>query len=105
MIYVDDVADAFCALVTAPDSAFAKHRFFNTGGDRVTIREIADTVRRIIPDAQLEVEPGGHGEVMGYPTRLSDRGLREEVGFRRRFTPLEAGVRAYIQAVREAPRT
>ena len=106
MIYIDDVADAFCALVTAPDAAFAKHRFFNTGGDRCTIREIAEAVRRIIPDAQLEVEPGGAGtEVMGYPTRLSDRGLREEVGFTRRFTPIEVGVRAYVQAVREPART
>ncbi|MGH7716754.1 MAG: NAD-dependent epimerase/dehydratase family protein, partial [Vulcanimicrobiaceae bacterium] len=100
MIYVDDVADAFCALVLAPESAFARHQFFNTGGDRCTIAQFADAVRKIIPDAKIEVQPGGAGEIMGYPTRLSDAGLRDEVGFQRRYTPIERGVAAYIEAVR-----
>jgi UDP-glucose 4-epimerase len=101
MVYVDDVADAFCALVAAPERAFAKHRFFNTGGDRCTIAQFADAVRKTIPDAQIEVEAGGAGEIMDYPTRLSDAGLRDEVGFRRRYTPIETGVAAYIRAIRE----
>lgn len=101
-VYVDDVADAFCALVAAPAGAFARHRFFNTGGDRCTVAQFADAVRKTIPGARIEVEPGGAGAIMDYPTRLSDAGLRDEVGFRRRFSPIESGVAAYVEAVRQA---
>jgi len=100
MVYVDDVAAAFCALITAREEAFARHRFFNTGGDRCTVAQIADAVRKTIPESRITVEPGGEGEIMGYPTRLADHGLREEIGFQRNFTPIAVGVAAYVAAIR-----
>ncbi|MDE2571135.1 MAG: NAD(P)-dependent oxidoreductase [bacterium] len=102
MVYVDDVAAAFCALAFAPETAFERHRFFNTGGDRCRIRDIADAVMNVIPGASITVECGEERDVMGYPSRIADNALREEVGFTRRYTPLATGIGAYIDAVRGA---
>jgi nucleoside-diphosphate-sugar epimerase len=45
MVYFDDVADQFLVLLTAPSDRFERRRFFNTGGDTYTVRELAETVR------------------------------------------------------------
>ncbi|MFQ5974218.1 MAG: NAD-dependent epimerase/dehydratase family protein [Alphaproteobacteria bacterium] len=100
LVYVDDVAEQFVALLEADPSRFARHRFFNTGGDRCTVRELAETVRRLLPGARIEVRSAGEQNLGGLATSLSDRGLEEEIGIRRKFTPIEVGLRAQIDVAR-----
>lgn len=99
LVYVDDVAAQFLALLDADASLLARRRFFNTGGDTCTVRELADTVRRLLPDAAIEVASAGERDLAGLAASVSDRSL-EELGVRRAFTPLEVGVRAHIETAR-----
>jgi nucleoside-diphosphate-sugar epimerase len=100
MVYVDDVAEQYLALLTVDRAVLARRRFFNTGGDTCTIREIADTVMRIVPGARVEVTSRGERDLGGLVTSVSDRSFEEMVGYKRRFTPLEVGVRAQIAVAR-----
>lgn len=100
VVYVDDVADQMVALLDAEPARFSRHRFFNTGGDTVTVRELAEVVRRVVPGARIEVRSDGERDVGGLAASVSDRSLVEEIGVRRRFTPIEVGVREHAAAVR-----
>jgi nucleoside-diphosphate-sugar epimerase len=100
MVYVDDVADQFLALLDADAGRFRRRRFFNTGGDTVTVRQLADVVRRVVPDARITVTSAGERDVAGLAASVSDRALTEAVGVRRKFTPIEVGVREHIAAAR-----
>jgi len=48
LIYVDDVAELFARILAAPSPL---HAIYNTGGDDVSLDELASQVRQIIPDA------------------------------------------------------
>jgi nucleoside-diphosphate-sugar epimerase len=100
VVYVDDVAEQFLALLDADPARFRRRRFFNTGGDTVTIRQLADTVRRVVPGARIEVTSGGERDVAGLAASVSDRALAEEIGVRRKFTPIEVGVSEHVAVAR-----
>jgi nucleoside-diphosphate-sugar epimerase len=101
LIYVEDVADQFVALLNAPSDRFDRHRFFNTGGDTCTMRELADVVRSIIPQASIEVTGSEEKDLAGLAASVTDRNLEQIVGHKRRFAPLEEGVRAHMNVVRD----
>lgn len=100
LVYVEDVAEQFLALLGADPARLARRRFFNTGGDTCTVRELAATVRRLVPEARIEVTSSGERDLAGLVTRVTDRGIEEEIGVRRRFTPIEVGLRAHIEVAR-----
>jgi nucleoside-diphosphate-sugar epimerase len=100
VVYVDDVAGQFQALLDADPRVFARRRFFNTGGDTCTVREMAAVVQRLIPDARITVTSAGERDIAGLAASLSGRSIEEAVGYKRQFTPLEAGVRAHIGVAR-----
>lgn len=102
LIYVEDVADQFTALLRAPSSAFAQRRFFNTGGDTCTMRQVADLVRGIIPDASIAVSAAGETDLAGLAASVSGEALETAIGLRRRHAPLEVGIRAHMNTVRAA---
>ena len=62
--------------------------------------ELAAIVKRIIPDARIEVTSAGERDIAGLTASVSDRSLEVEVGYKRRFTPLEVGVRAQMGVAR-----
>ena len=99
-VYVDDVAGQFAALLEADPAVFARRRFFNTGGDTCTVRELAATVGRLVPGARIDVRSKGERDFGGLVTRVSDRALEEATGYKRRFTPIDVGVRAQIAVAR-----
>jgi nucleoside-diphosphate-sugar epimerase len=101
MVYVEDVAEQYLALLSVDRAVLARRRFFNTGGDTCTIRELAETVKRVIPDARIDISSRGEPDLGGLVSWVSDRSFEEEVGYKRRFTPLEAGVRAQIAVARQ----
>ena len=106
LVYVEDVADQYVSLLDADLAVFARRRFFNTGGDTATVRELAETVRRVVPEAQIAVTSTGALDLGGLASRVSDRSLEDEVGHRRRFTPLSRGPgpdRGHSRARRPAP--
>jgi hypothetical protein len=48
----------------------------------------------------IEVRSAGERDLAGVVTRVTDRALEETLGVRRRFTPLEVGLRADIEVAR-----
>lgn len=104
LVYVEDVAEQFVALLGADARVLARRRFFNTGGDTATVRELAATVQRLLPGARIEVTSRGERDIAGLAASVSDRSLEDEVGYTRRFTPLEEGVRAHIAVARARAR-
>lgn len=99
-VHVEDVAAQFAALLRCEAGVFARRRFFNTGGDTASVRELARAVERVVPNARITVTDGGERDLGGLVTRVSDRALEEAVGYKRRHSPLEVGVRAHVNAVR-----
>jgi nucleoside-diphosphate-sugar epimerase len=99
-VHVEDVAGQFAALLHADAAVFEARRFFNTGGDTATVRELAQAVERIVPGARITVTSKGERDLGGLVTRVSDRSLEEIVGYKRRMSPLDVGVRAHANVVR-----
>lgn len=100
LVYLDDVVDEWITLLDADKNKF-KHYFFNTGSDAVKISEIAEIVKKLIPDAKIDVQCGEEKFVAGLVARTSDKALEEELGFKRKYTPIEVGIEAMIKDVRE----
>ena len=103
MVYNDDVVAQWVTLLDADKSKF-KHFFFNTGGEATTIYEIGETVKKFIPDAKITVDRGAEKHVVGLPARVSDECIGKELGFKRKFNTMEAGIEAMIKEVRDRPR-
>jgi len=94
--YVEDIAQAFRKAAFAPDSDLGR-RVYNVRGEVATIREAAETVRRIVPDADLEVSDEGE---LPWTQKLDTSAAREDLGYEPEYD-LEAGFRKYIGVLRE----
>ena len=99
LVYVADVAEQLARLDELPPDAYRARRFFNTGGDTTTIRELAGLVRELVPGANITVTSSGEPDLAGLPSQVSGRALAELLGYERQYD-LRAGVRAHIDEVR-----
>ncbi len=97
-VYVEDLARAHLLAM----SPRAENRTYNLEGDRpVTIREIAEGVRRLIGDAvRVEVGPGRAGDLA--PKEVSAARAWEELGWRPEIS-FEEGLRRCLAWYREPP--
>ncbi|HXJ84609.1 MAG TPA: NAD(P)-dependent oxidoreductase [Candidatus Methylomirabilis sp.] len=98
--YVKDVARGIQLLHTA---ARLSHRVYNVGSGRATSnRDIVDAVRRVVPDAKLDVlKPGrAPGNARNPATDLAR--ITTDVGYEPEYT-LEPGIAAYMEWLRTHP--
>ena len=90
-VYVEDLAEGN-ALALQP---VAEHRIYNLDGpERITIRQIAETVQKIIGDVEIqytEARPGDFGGKVGVSRRA-----KEELGWEPKIS-FEEGVKRYIE--------
>lgn len=94
--YVEDVAEAFFLSVRA--EVLPSHRIFNIGGDFRSRRELAEYLRKLVPEAQVEI--GTEATVGGYRSaRHLNRRISDALGFRTQW-PLERGVKATVNWTR-----
>jgi nucleoside-diphosphate-sugar epimerase len=94
------VSDAARALVTALDTPNLPRRTYNiTGGSYLTLREIGDVVRRVIPEADIELGEGPD-PVDDVQHRFDISAAEHDLGFRPSIS-LEDGVRAYASWLKE----
>ncbi len=90
-IYVEDLAEGN---VLALKSA-AKNKIYNLDGkEKVTIKQIAETVQRLLGDVKIESVPARPGDFPG--KEISSELARKELGWEPKVS-LEEGVRRYIQ--------
>lgn len=96
MLYVKDVAQAVAKACTA---ATWSH-FYNIGtGYGSLLSDLADAVREIYPEADIEIGPGR--DYMGYPGTYGVMDIsraRRELGYEPEFD-LRAGVRDYVETI------
>jgi nucleoside-diphosphate-sugar epimerase len=83
------------------DKSKFKRYFYNTGGDATTVWQVAEIVKKLIPDADITVERGQEKDLFGFAATLSDKHVVEDLGCRRLFSPLEVGIEEMIRDVRD----
>lgn len=100
--FVDDVADGLCRLLFA---ARLSHSVYNIASGRsYTLAELADAIRKLIPEADIEV---GSGLWEGGPPSATLRGAlditraRQDLDFEPSYT-LEEGIGLFIEHLRRA---
>jgi nucleoside-diphosphate-sugar epimerase len=97
MAYVEDSARAF-ELALYYEGSEMTGRTLNIGGFSTTNREMAEIVRRVIPDAQITVLPGDGGEPVTLP--FDNSTFCRLTGFRLEVS-LEEGIRRSLAAFQE----
>lgn len=102
--YVDDFVAGTLLLL---DAGALRHDCYHVGsGTAVTVAEIVDIIRELVPGADLTVGPGpltsAHGQSLVRKGALDVTRIGEELGYVARFPPRE-GLAAYIRHLRAAP--
>ena len=91
-IYKDDCAEQLVRLAIKPKLA---HFAYNSGGQCVTAAQLADIIRKWVPDARISFTPGADTPLID---NQDGTRLIHEIDFVPR--PLEEGVRAHINEAR-----
>ncbi|MFB6121826.1 MAG: NAD-dependent epimerase/dehydratase family protein [Halobacteriaceae archaeon] len=91
-----DIAQAFRKAAFAPEDDLSQ-RIYNVRGELATIREAADAVRDIVPDADLEVSDEGE---LPWTQNLDMTAAQEDLGYEVEYD-LETGFREYINTLRD----
>ncbi|WP_435349669.1 NAD-dependent epimerase/dehydratase family protein [Haloarchaeobius sp. HRN-SO-5] len=94
--HVEDIAQAFRLAAFTPEEDLSQ-RVYNVRGELATIREAADTVQRIIPDADIDVSDDGE---LPWTQRLDMTAFQDDTGYQVQYD-LESGFQAYIDVLRE----
>lgn len=94
-IYVEDLAEGN---VLALKSA-AKNKIYNIdGSEKITIRQIAETIKKIIGNVKIEYTPARPGDFSG--KEVSSELAEKELGWKT-MTGFEEGLRRYIKWYKE----
>ncbi|WP_247728627.1 NAD-dependent epimerase/dehydratase family protein [Halovivax limisalsi] len=93
--YVEDIAQAFRLAAFADESALSR-RVYNVRGTVATIREAVETVREIVPDADLTVSDDGE---LPWTQCLDMTAIQDDIGYDPDYD-LETGFRTYINTLR-----
>ena len=90
-VYVEDLAEG--NVLALKD--IARNRIYNLEGDeKITIRQIAETIQKILGKVEIQYIEGRPGDFSG--KEISNRRAREELGWEPRVS-FEEGVRRYIK--------
>jgi UDP-glucose 4-epimerase len=93
--HVEDIAQAFRRGAFAPEEDLTQ-RIYNVRGVLATVREAAETVEGIMPDADISVSDEGE---LPWTQNLDMTKAREDLGYEVQYD-LESGFRSYINVLR-----
>lgn len=94
-VYVEDLAEGNVLALTSP----AKNKIYNIDGkEKVTIKQIAETIKKILGDVKIEYAPARPGDFPG--KEVSSELAKKELGWEAK-TSFEDGLRKYIKWYRE----
>ena len=91
-----DIAQAFRKAAFAPEADLGQ-RVYNVRGELATIREAVETVRDIMPDADLTVSDEGE---LPWTQTLDMTAAQRDIGYAVEYD-LETGFRSYVDTLRE----
>jgi UDP-glucose 4-epimerase len=99
LCYVEDCADALARIQLAPE---LPNSVYNIGAGRAySYREVAQAIRRVIPDARVPLKPGRSAAYRADPYMDVSR-LKWDLDFEPSWS-LEGGIDHYIQWLRHHP--
>lgn len=94
-VYVEDLAEGNALAI----KNIAKNKIYNLdGSEKITIRQIAETIKKILGDVKIEYTPARPGDFSG--KEVSSELAGKELDWRPR-TSFEEGLRRYIQWYKE----
>jgi UDP-glucose 4-epimerase len=98
LIYVDDVAEAIVLATLHPNPSYDVYNI--SRGVGTTLHDYADAVRKVIPDAQIEIGGGldYHGLGVSYSGVMDNTRARTDLGFQPQFD-LDRGVAHYVETM------
>ncbi|MEY7851972.1 NAD-dependent epimerase/dehydratase family protein [Natrarchaeobius sp. A-rgal3] len=94
--HVEDIAQAFRKAAFTPEEQLTQ-RVYNVRGVLATVREAAETVEEIVPDADIDVSDDGE---LPWTQNLDMTAAQEDMGYDPEYD-LESGFRKYINVLRE----
>lgn len=94
--HVEDIAQAFRKATFTPESDLTR-RVYNVRGELATIREAAETVESIVPDAEVHVSDDGE---LPWTQNLDMTRAQADLDYEPEYD-LESGFRTYIDVLRE----
>jgi UDP-glucose 4-epimerase len=94
--HVEDIAQAFRRGAFAPEEDLTQ-RIYNVRGVLATVREAAETVKGIMPDADIDVSDEGE---LPWTQNLDMTKAKEDLGYEVQYD-LESGFRSYINVLRD----
>jgi len=89
-LYIKDAVDS---LILAGEAEQPTERIYNIGGSSHSVKEVADIVRRLIPNSDIRLEAK---RTFPWPPAYDCAAARRELGFTPAFT-IEEGVRDFIR--------
>jgi UDP-glucose 4-epimerase len=100
VIYVDDIAEAIVLTVLHERPAYDVYNI--SRGVGTTLHDFADAVRKVVPDAQIEIGGGldYHGLGASYCGIMDNARARADLGFEPKFD-LDRGVAHYVETMRK----
>lgn len=93
--HVEDIAQAFRKAAFTPEADLTQ-RVYNVRGVLATVREAAETVERLMPDADVDVSDEGE---LPWTQNLDMTKAQEDLGYDVQYD-LETGFRTYINVLR-----
>jgi nucleoside-diphosphate-sugar epimerase len=94
-LYVEDVARA---VVLASQAGKTRTKAFTVRGDLRPMREVFDCVRRLLPRAEMTLQPGRYRQTW----QFDGSAAREEIGYTPEYT-IEEGIKRNINMLRQGP--
>ncbi|WP_306057525.1 NAD-dependent epimerase/dehydratase family protein [Natronococcus wangiae] len=94
--HVEDIAQAFRKAAFTPSAALTQ-RVYNVRGVLATVREAAEAVESVMPDADIDVSDDGE---LPWTQNLDMTKAQEDLGYEPAYD-LESGFRKYINVLRE----
>ena len=96
-VHVDDIAEVFARVLMSDGP---EHPIYNTGGNSMSMGELADIVQRYLPDAKITFKHDTGGREKSSNFLIDNSRLVREFGVQ--FAPFEQRVRETINDVRRA---
>ena len=94
-LHVDDIAEVFVRVTLAEET---RHAIYNSGGESLSLRQLAEMVRDVLPEAQITFEADVGGRESSGLYLMDNSRLVEE--FEIEYAPFEQRVRETIAEVR-----
>ena len=96
IVHADEIAEVFVQLALKKRPA---HALYNSGGETLSLRQLADMVRRVLPDADIRFRRETGGEAQSTAYRFDQTRLSDEFGIR--YRPYEEHVERMIEEIRK----